>query len=1014
MRSVNDSYSDYRLREAMCIGCAGSFGPSHSSAPDVPLAGAPPASRSRVGSAGSHGSGGMGVMRPAGSHDSISDLRNATFDLSVGNMSGVGASRSAADTPGMPRPVPRPATEAGAGASIGTACPWRLSSVGYAPETMPKQTLEEEMKRLKILQSYQILDTRPQKEFERVTAMASRVLHVPIALVSLVDLARQWFLSNHGLGVVRETPRDVAFCSHTIAQTQDLMIVKDTLLDERFRHNSLVQGDPKIRFYAGAPLVCPEGAKLGTLCIIDTKPRTQDLTLAEKQNLREFAGMAVDLMVAQRREKMKDKKRNQARTIACTAHDMLTPLSGIQMSLQLINADSRLMQQVDEQQKELLDIACTSSQLLTRICNKAIEDFRQETPYAKSITSDPDDMDGILNIKKLVQNLHKVIEPLPKKVPLTLSVDEMVPPIVLAQDLEVFRCALNYLTEACTHTQTGFVHMRIFVKEEEDLKHLVFECEDTGQSIEVENYPNLFEAVMTDARGNRMNSTRNLGLYSVSNIVKELGGECGFRTREQSMSRHSNHDSNDSLTVTSSPLQMGMETDSAPKGSSGSIHKPTGPVGSIFWFSIPLIIPSSDLKGPSEVIGKNEERNTIYKSGSGNAFDESATSREKRIKLGGSTEQLKAMGIGNDTISEQRRKYSYSYWVRSQQGTNNSSAPQQLQRPSPCEKAVPQPNGMKPSKEGHPAVEEKRVRKAVIIDDSLTIRKSLGRALSKIGFDVTFACNGLEGLDAMKETIFDITLCDFLMPIMDGLDCVQQFRAWEMVNRSWFRQYITGISAHATNSDSERGLKVGMDSFFSKPVSLKSLQELSKCPEVMEKSKQLDDMHAESKKIEVADKETTRPLVSPEKSHGLVCLIAEDSKVEGMALARVIEKSGFRVSVVENGEDALRLLKMRQWNVVFLDDCMPLLTGSRCVLKFREWEATNRVSRANNIYLMSGNYAVKKDTTGVTMFPRGFNGAIGKPLQLKHLGSILEKAAAEQDQFVLNRVESSHKFLGMI
>ena len=138
----------------------------------------------------------------------------------------------------------------------------------------PHLTLDPEAERLRALLSYAVLDTGPEMAFDDLTALAARVMGVPIALVSLIDHGRQWFKSRQGLDVC-ETPRSVAFCDHAI-RTPNVMVVPDAQRDERFAHNDLVTGDPHIRFYAGAPLITPEGHALGTLCIIDREPRQLD------------------------------------------------------------------------------------------------------------------------------------------------------------------------------------------------------------------------------------------------------------------------------------------------------------------------------------------------------------------------------------------------------------------------------------------------------------------------------------------------------------------------------------------------------------------------------------------------------------------------------------------------------------------------------------------------------------------------------------------------------------------
>lgn len=130
---------------------------------------------------------------------------------------------------------------------------------------------DDEARRLRALHSYAVLDTEAEQAYDDLTALAAQVLGVPVALVSLIDHDRQWFKSRVGLDV-SETPRSQAFCDHAI-RAQEVMVVPDAALDPRFADNPLVTGGPQIRFYAGAPLVNPEGQALGTLCIIDRQPR---------------------------------------------------------------------------------------------------------------------------------------------------------------------------------------------------------------------------------------------------------------------------------------------------------------------------------------------------------------------------------------------------------------------------------------------------------------------------------------------------------------------------------------------------------------------------------------------------------------------------------------------------------------------------------------------------------------------------------------------------------------------
>lgn len=136
---------------------------------------------------------------------------------------------------------------------------------------MIAQNFATEKTRLKVLWQYEVLDTVPEEVFDDLTELAAKICEAPIALISLVDEKRQWFKSRVGTSL-QETAREISFCAHAIGQP-DLFIVSDATNDPRFSSSPLVVSDPKIRFYAGAPLITPDGYALGTLCVIDKVPR---------------------------------------------------------------------------------------------------------------------------------------------------------------------------------------------------------------------------------------------------------------------------------------------------------------------------------------------------------------------------------------------------------------------------------------------------------------------------------------------------------------------------------------------------------------------------------------------------------------------------------------------------------------------------------------------------------------------------------------------------------------------
>lgn len=180
----------------------------------------------------------------------------------------------------------------------------------------------DEAQRLQALRSLHLLDSPPRPSFDTITALAASLCQVPIALITLVDSDRQWFLSRQGLEI-GETSRSVAFCAHGICQDDPVMEVPDAELDPRFADNPLVTGEPWIRFYAGAPIRDHDGLGLGTLCVIDRRQRQLDET--QRRNLRQLADLATHLILSEhdhlelQRRRTEDSTRQHELLVAASA-----------------------------------------------------------------------------------------------------------------------------------------------------------------------------------------------------------------------------------------------------------------------------------------------------------------------------------------------------------------------------------------------------------------------------------------------------------------------------------------------------------------------------------------------------------------------------------------------------------------------------------------------------------------------------------------------------------------------
>jgi CheY-like chemotaxis protein len=812
-------------------------------------------------------------------------------------------------------------------------------------------------------------------------------------LISLVDLGRQWFMSNRGLGDVRESNRKLAFCAHAIMGKEDLLIVPDAAKDWRFQENLLVTGDPFIRFYAGAPLVSPEGYKLGTLCVVDTAPRPQGLSLEEKKNLTDLASLAVQAAVDHKREKAQDFN-DPAKVIAYTAHDLLTPLTGVQLSLSQLSEEEDFMSILTQQQKEMISTASNCTAVMGSICQTAIGSFRKSQKKERLKRQEESEPTGESTLKAavptyvpdFVKSLDMVLEPYPKSVPLIITVHPSVPEAIVIDDLKVFRSLVNFLTNACAKTKKGSVHLSITTVTENGGTKLLFECEDTGPGIPVEKYPHLFRPFTYDPEDDKHDMScvkpspnggvdsvsriqmpnSGLGLYSVAVHISSIGGDYGFRPRE------------------------------ATKGDESNGQPVTG---SIFWFQVPLVLPDSSvdhqvalLYASHDLRASIRELSEEFRPGKNIILSTPSISDADANKVYNSFTRILEGGVPDGI--EQAAEAAMAAII----ATDESKVAKEAAK-STMKEAVPMKEG------------EQRKRKALVIEDSMVVRKSLTRVLTKLGFEAVQAVDGMEGLKELQCALFDVVLCDFLMPVMDGLDCVQQYREWEKVHRPFFKQYIIGISAHAGEQDIAKGTEVGMDDFRPKPVTYKQLAEMSESDALKVYSDQLDEIGATGTMMVNAaapangEAETkgghSNSNVS-EKSQGHkysnssphFCLIAVEKRtLEVEAVERAAQEKGWKSVTVDNGEDALKLMKLRNWDAILLDEDLPIVASAQCVSRFREWEERNRVNRQRNIVLLSAScVSLVVGLKSMVQLPTGFDCALGKPIRTNEFECIMTQA----------------------
>ena len=233
---------------------------------------------------------------------------------------------------------------------------------------------QRERQRLAALHEYQILDTLPEADYDRIVKVASQACDTPIALISLVDSERQWFKASVGLDA-EETPRDVSFCTHAVAAEQTLL-VEDASADGRFSNNPLVRSDPNIRFYCGVPIRGYSGHCLGTLCVIDQKPR--EMASTELETLQDLA-RHVEVLLELRRNsrRVEELMLQRAHLGNMVAHDANNLLTVVVSEAEFV-IGSMTLQDARERARQLRD----ATQSLKRLLSNFTQLNRSEQPEA--------------------------------------------------------------------------------------------------------------------------------------------------------------------------------------------------------------------------------------------------------------------------------------------------------------------------------------------------------------------------------------------------------------------------------------------------------------------------------------------------------------------------------------------------------------------------------------------------------------------------------------------------------
>ncbi len=373
---------------------------------------------------------------------------------------------------------------------------------------------EKERERLKDLESYSILDTLSETDYDDITAIAAGICGTEISLISFIDDKRQWFKSHHGLDVT-ETPKDYAFCAHAINDQENVLIVPDARRDDRFHDNPLVTSDPSLIFYAGVPLISDNGLPLGTLCVIDQKPRL--LSKSQIQSLRALGRQVMNILNLRKTKltlekaftNLEEKNLELERFAFVAAHDLKSPLNGIIGLSQLFSEN--YSSQVDNEGKEMLSLIAKSSENLKKLIDGLLDYSRCE---------------NVLKENKSQIDLNSLIDELTGlfiyEHNLTIKLKSSI------TNIEINRAALeqvliNLITNGIKYNDKKNVEIEIGVSE--SATHYEFYVQDNGSGIALENQEKIFEIFEVLGNEDRFGVKGNgIGLATVKKVIENSGG----------------------------------------------------------------------------------------------------------------------------------------------------------------------------------------------------------------------------------------------------------------------------------------------------------------------------------------------------------------------------------------------------------------------------------------------------------------------------------------------------------